>query len=160
MNINDLKRKAECIFSQYHVQPIIKEEDETSIYNIERDKAELEIIIGPRWIGYELSVSDSFFGHKIGNSLDTDNYPLDYNESISREIFEETTECLKGFLEGGIYVGMYNAYPALAIPISRTTYKVKLFKFRTHWWQIFESSETEVVAAKKIKALLNAKPIT
>lgn len=126
--ISKLQRDVEQTLEDSRLRFTVKESPKLNSYFVKTKEAVLKIDIGFNWIGYDLEIPKSVLGKEIGAITDTDNYPLRGKyEGISIEIANEVINCLRGLIEGKIYIGIHSGKPFLAVPIYKKRYRVTIF---------------------------------
>lgn len=160
MDIGQAQQQIESLIDESKSKHTIEAKDGTKTYQVRTNEADLSIIIGPKWIGYDLAVKKDVFGHEIGAAVDTDNYSLDgdYAEA-AEEIFAQVKMCLTALLKQEILVGEGNGSPFLAMPLSGGDYDLRTFHPRKGL-KIFDSSETKRVKDDDIQKLAGIRPLT
>lgn len=125
INIEEYKQLVERLIAEKNVEVAEEPSSRGVDYTLKNGNATLAISLGEEWIGYELDIDEAELGKPIGTSEDTDNYPLgEENVEVSKRIFDNLFECLKGFLGGGVYVGYIDKKPALAVPLANSQFKI------------------------------------
>lgn len=125
IDIEAYKRRVEQLIAKKDVEFTEKPSSKGIAYTLKHGNATLVISLGEEWIGYELDIDRAELGKSIGTSEDTDNYPLDgKNTEVSQGIFDALLHCLRGFLDGEVYVGRIEKKLVLAVPIDDSHFKV------------------------------------
>lgn len=103
--------------------------DDKQTITVQNGSFSHKIIINSKWIGYDFSINQSLTGGiPVGDSLDTDLYPLDYDEQVSKEIFNKQVAFLENLLNNTFYYGYLDKWAVFAKPSDRVGYyDVKLF---------------------------------
>ena len=123
------------------------------LYQINTHELTCTIKLTRDWIGYDLTVHKTVLGRSIGDSVDTDNYSLAHDPTITREIAEKIFVCTKAIAGKKIYAGHSGNDLLLAIPTPNHKYKLKTFSPRTKWWKL-DSSTTELIEQRDMQKLL------
>lgn len=124
-DVSGLDNEIELYIRKHKLNADVGKTSKGTIYRVMTNQASLEIVIGNKWIGYDFQINKPVLGKSVGVSEDTDNYPLggEYAES-SYAIFNSALACLRGLVEGKIYIGKVNDKITLAIPVDEDNYKV------------------------------------
>lgn len=105
--------------------------EQVGTLNLKTKSFGLNVEINEKWIGYEFELnSDLTDGMSVGSSVDTDNYALDFNTDVSREIFDDVLSFVKNLLKNKILYGSTNKRVVLAIPKEEGKYEVTFFQKR------------------------------
>lgn len=105
LSVNEMKKKVLEAASGYDTSHINIVSD-NDLIKLTTSGYKLEITINKKWVGYDFEISKKLTeGVPIGTSLDTDLYPLDYNDEVTSDIFENVVEFVHDLLGDNLYYG-------------------------------------------------------
>lgn len=117
--------------------------DDYSIFTFCGKNYACEITLDNKWIGIDLEIDtpDQMVG--CGYELDTDLYPLDFDEKVTLEIYEDLLLIVKALFAGKVYYTSNEKFSYTAIENNDETYKVKYWRrkkflfwsYVTGWWK-------------------------
>lgn len=91
--------------------------DNREVITLYANKFNLEITINDNWVGYDFTLDSSLtHGIIVGDSLNTDLYPLDYNRDITEKIFKDVLLFVGDLLTGKLYYGHRSGLAFFAKP--------------------------------------------
>lgn len=101
------------------IEDIVKCSKETNLEALKIDERRLhgpiyylKVVINDRWIGFDFTINKELTnGICIGESLDTDLYPLDFNTEVTQEIYDGVRNFLDDLAAGDIYYGTSDGAP-------------------------------------------------
>jgi len=129
-------------------------------YHVRTAELTCTIKLTKDWVGYDLTVNEAALGRRIGNSVDTDNYSLEYDPLVTRKIAKEIFACVNAIANKNIYAGSSGGNLLLAIPTADHKYKLTTFIPKPRWWKL-DSSTTEFIGEKELLGLTpNIKPLS
>lgn len=126
----------------------------TSIY-------ELEIVINPKWVGYDFSVNSNLTRSiPVGDSLDTDLYPLNYDKEVTGQIYKDLLVFLDDLLADKIYYGLKEGKAVFAKPDHSTGgYRVAIYPKGLFGKGIFTTIKREHWGEEEVRSNNNLKQI-
>ena len=154
IEIKELQKKIETSLEAQNVKYSIETNDEENKYTIDSCDAFFEATIGPKWIGYSLEIKEHVLGVPVGDTNDSDNYPLNYDEGVTKEIADELYVCLRALINGEIFVKGGEELVLFGRPLASGEYRLKITKLKKHWWQS-TSSVFQTVTKDKIVSDFN-----
>lgn len=109
--------------------------------------------INEKWIGYDFVLKKQLLGVEMSSWSDTDNYALDFEPTVTEEVYQDVKRFVASLLGNKVYYGKIKNRPVLAWPCSETQYTIS-FAPRLHFFTKNEIVPMhEIVDNKELFAL-------